>query len=236
MALLYPVGSVHEMPIGLVAVTCTQETETLLTAFHPITPQQAIAIAEGAGVHDARRVIVDYAAAGIVKGYALVCETMMTSERRTSRGAAISIALWKRLQREGLSDQVWNGGTLRLEADPLNDLPEVSITGVSFSQASLQRLVNHHGGGTPTAHEPAQPPKVVVTTARPIASSRLRPDPSAIPAGAITVTVNQAMAALGLGRTKINALMNDGRLVRIKYDRSTRIEVESIRLLAGVPS
>jgi hypothetical protein len=41
------------------------------------------------------------------------------------------------------------------------------------------------------------------------------------------------MAALGLGRTKINELMNDGRLVRSKIDGAVRIEVASIRALAS---
>jgi hypothetical protein len=41
------------------------------------------------------------------------------------------------------------------------------------------------------------------------------------------------MGMLGLGRTKINELMNDGRLVKRKFDRRTMIEVESIRLFAA---
>lgn len=206
--------------------------EALLTAFQPITPQQAIDIAERAGVPDARRVIIDFAAAGLVKGYALVCETMTASERTTKRDAAISTDLWKRLQRDGVADRVWGGGTIRLVVDPASNLPEVHITGVSFSQASVQRLVHHHGGSAPAAPKPTEPRKPIEPTAVPTAVSLGRSAPSAIPADAVTVTVKQAMAMLGLGRTKINEMMNDGRLVKRKFDRRTMIDVESIRRLA----
>jgi hypothetical protein len=45
------------------------------------------------------------------------------------------------------------------------------------------------------------------------------------------VTVKQAMAALGLGRTKINALMGEGALARVKVGARTLITVESIEKL-----
>ena len=206
--------------------------EALLSAFQPITPQQAIAMAKGAGVQDARRVIIDFAAAGLVKGYALVCETTIGNERTTIRGAAIPTDLWKRVQRDGLAESVWAGGTLRLEAVTADALPEVHITGVSFSEASLQRLVEHYGGSAPVTPKRAEPPQPVEPAAVPTASSPRRSAPAAIPVDAVTVTVNQAMGMLGLGRTKINELMNDGRLVKRKFDRRTMIEVESIRLFA----
>ncbi|MCD1589684.1 excisionase [Qipengyuania citrea] len=41
------------------------------------------------------------------------------------------------------------------------------------------------------------------------------------------------MRATGLGRTKINDLMNDGTLVRKKMGRRTLITVESIERLLG---
>ncbi len=120
--------------------------EAPVTAFRSISPQQAIAIVERGGVSDARRLIVDFAAAGLVKGYALVIETLAAPEDiRTIRGAAISTDLWKRVQMAGLAEDVWRGGTLRLVVDPSKGLPEVSITGVSFSEKSLHRLVEHHG-------------------------------------------------------------------------------------------
>ncbi len=42
------------------------------------------------------------------------------------------------------------------------------------------------------------------------------------------------MAALGMGRTKVNEMMQDERLVRVKIDGAARIEVASIRALAGL--
>lgn len=190
---------------------------------------------ERAGVRDANRLIVDFASAGLVKAYALVIETLgETQGNSVLRGAAIPVDLWHRIVRDGLSEHVWRGGTLRMSGDPASGLPAVNLTGVTFNEKSLRRLINHHCGesqstvgGSIRAAKPAQEPVL------PPAPSQSGPNAEAIPPGAILVTVNQAMVALGLGRTKINELMNDGRLVRRKVDGGTRIEVESIRRLAA---
>lgn len=55
-----------------------------------------------------------------------------------------------------------------------------------------------------------------------------------IPAGAVTVTVAQAMAALGLGRTTIDKMMKAGVLTRVKIGSRTLITVDSIlAVIAG---
>lgn len=209
-----------------------------MTALRSISPQQALAIVDRAGVPDPQRLMVDFAAAGLVKGYALVIETLAPHKKTNIvRGAAISTNLWKRVQRESQSDGLWRGGTLRLGVDPANNLPEVQITGLTFSEKSVQRLIDYHGGGVPQVRQaPAEERQREKPGDLKAARDNSGPDPSAILPGAILATVNQAMAALGLGRTKINALMNDGRLIRRKVDRSTLIEVESIRRLAGPSS
>lgn len=61
--------------------------------------------------------------------------------------------------------------------------------------------------------------------------SQLGRGATGIPDGAILATVNQTMAALGLGRTKVNDLMNVRTLVRVKVGGRTMITVESIRAL-----
>ncbi len=47
----------------------------------------------------------------------------------------------------------------------------------------------------------------------------------------ITVTVEGARKALGLGHTKIYELIGDGRLQTIKIGRRTLVKTESIRAL-----
>jgi hypothetical protein len=207
-----------------------------VAAFRSIPPQQAIELVERAGVANPQKIIIDFAGAGLLKAYSLQTETVLaTGEKNVVRGGTIPAALWKRVQSEGHSEDVWRGGTVRLSVDSAKGLPEVNITGMSFSEASLRRLAEHHGGGAPAAESPAIAPKPHVPAVQP-APAPPSPTPSAIPPGAIFVTVKQAMAALGLGRTKVNEMMNDGRLVRQKVDRSTLIEVESIRRLAKPPA
>lgn len=46
-----------------------------------------------------------------------------------------------------------------------------------------------------------------------------------------TTSISQAAKALGLGRTSIYALINEGRLDTIKIGRRRLIKVESIRAL-----
>lgn len=49
----------------------------------------------------------------------------------------------------------------------------------------------------------------------------------------LTVTVNEACRALGLGRTKIYQLIASGRLETLKIDKRTLIKTASIRALVG---
>ena len=204
-----------------------------MTSYKSVSPDKAVEIVQGEGIDQATRIILDFAAAGLVKGYALMTETVHASNnRQLVRGAAVSVDLWRRIIQENLSQDVWRGGTLRLSGDLQAGSPEVNLTGLSFNETSLRRLIDHHGRGVQLASPiKTEEPIACVTVAEPIA--RQVAPPEAIPPGAVLVTVKQAMAALGLGRTKINALMNDGRLVKRKVDRSTLIEVESIRRLAS---
>lgn len=204
-----------------------------MAAFRSITPEQAIHLAEAAGVSDPHRIIMDFAAAGVVKAYSLVSETLLaTGKGKVVRGGSIAADVWKRIQSEGQSDAIWVGGTTRLAADTPKGLPEVHITGVTFSEASLQRLIEHQGGNAPPLTMPVDTTKPEQPAGE-TASVHRSPSPAAIPSGAVTVTVKQTMAALGLGRTKVNELMNDGRLVRKKIDGRTLIEVDSIRRLVS---
>lgn len=114
------------------------------------------------------------------------------------------------------------------------------ITGISFAEKHLQQIVDQHcvsAGPKKLVTKPAAQQAAVEASAKPDvtpASGRTRKaDAASLPAGALLATGNQAMAALGVGRTKLYELMNDGRLVRREIGRGVRLEVASTRALAG---
>ena len=47
----------------------------------------------------------------------------------------------------------------------------------------------------------------------------------------VTISISGAAKALGLGRTSIYALINEGRLETVKFGRRHLIKIESIRRL-----
>lgn len=206
-----------------------------MTKFRPIIARDAVCIVEAAGLPDGRRILADFAAAGLTKAYAQSIETIEVAGTTTCvRGSAIPADLWKRIIREGVVDDVWTGGTVRLQSSGLiGGLPEVLITSIGYNADHVERVADQHGGDrakrapslsdVTVADEPDAPAPQSVNTS---------PDVTAIPDGALLVTVKQACAALGLGRTKVNELMQSGMLVRVKIDGATRIDADSIRMFA----
>ncbi|MEH3103697.1 MAG: hypothetical protein PGN12_07300 [Sphingomonas phyllosphaerae] len=76
-----------------------------MTAFHPVPPAKAIQLVEAAGVPNAAQLIRDFTAAGLVKSYALVLETIEPAGRRTCvRGGAVPAGLWQRIVSDGVED------------------------------------------------------------------------------------------------------------------------------------
>jgi hypothetical protein len=130
--------------------------------------------------------------------------------------------------------------------------PSVSLIGIRFDDKSLQTVISQHGGpingmvkevddvvaapATPTAAQ-VQPVveavAIVPSSAAPAAVPKKRVR-QGLPEGAVMVTVAQAEAATGLGRTTIDKLMKAGTLVRVKVGSRTLITVESIRALIAV--
>ncbi len=49
----------------------------------------------------------------------------------------------------------------------------------------------------------------------------------------VTVTVSTAMAAIGIGQTKIYELMNNGTLQTVRVGRRRLVRIDSIRALVG---
>jgi hypothetical protein len=218
-----------------------------LTAFLPLSPMKAIEMIEAAGVPHARRLLRDHAAAGLVKSYAMLIETVQVGGEKTSiRGGAISSGLWQRTVREGVDADVWTGGTVHLTGSVLiGGAPTVSITGIGFHKGDVQRLIAQQSGQPaqakpePSPNGVALPPSSFESDVRdspkPAAKRERRTaDPFVIKPGALLLTIKETQAALGIGRTKVNELMNDGRLVRRVIDGGVRIEVASVQAVAGI--
>lgn len=204
-------------------------------------PSTAIEVVTSYGVPNPATVIRDYAAAGIVRTTAKVLEWIDgTGIHTTGHNEEVSTDLWKRIVREEADVGIWLAGTARMERGmPTDDQPHVILTGIRFKTLDIHKVGwSHRGYIMPKASKEAigGEPGDAVKTQEPVASTsprtRRSPDASAIPPGAILCTIKQAGDALGIGRTKVNDLMNNGRLVRSKIDGGVRITVASVMALA----
>jgi hypothetical protein len=223
-----------------------------LTAFRPIPARQAAELIEAAGIPDARRLLIDSAAADLVKAYALVMETIeQRGAPKVDRGNTIPVHVMQRVVSQGVADDLWSGGTVRLPgSDLVGGAPEVNLTTVGFSEKHLRRLIDHHSGVPAAATRPAPDQQarsmrsqdevpadaqVPAPLPAPVRAQRWA-DLSAIPPGALTITMKQAMAATGLGRTTVDKLCNAGKLTRVKVGGRALVTTESIQKLLDVPT
>ena len=213
-----------------------------MRAHKPILPAKAVEHVEGSGLLEAGKILADFAAAGLIKSYALAHTTMRLGQpSETIRDAAIPAQIWQRIVEEGKVAAALNSGTVRLIGSGLiGGTPEVQLTGISFSESSLSKVLSRYcaaaGSSTPISNpvlsknlppNPADEPSIDATAAH---KSKLF---SPILPGDLVASVAQAMHVTGLGRTKINELMKDGTLVRKKIGRRTLITIESINRLIG---
>lgn len=214
-----------------------------MTAFHPLVPSKAIEMIEAVGIPHAQRLIRDHAAAGLVKSYAMLVETTDVSGKPACvRGAAVPVDIWRRIVAERADEDVWTGGTVRLApGDLIGSAPSVSITGIGFNGADLQRLINQHRGvpsKRPTrvkaTASPPPPSEDERTVAPEPARQRKAADLSPLLSGALHLTVEQTKAALSIGHTTFYKLLNAGDLERAPSKAGTRITTTSVRRYAGL--
>lgn len=220
--------------------------------FNPIAPRRAVELLDRADLGDAPAVLADFAVAGLIKAYARIIETVEPGGGRSEvRDSRIPRDLWRRICDEGQVASIWSTGSVRLEGSDLRGgAPSVSLIGIRFDDKSLHTVIAQHGGdAAPMAEATVAPAPVAATPDAPVTTAaaivgkmadvspppavavKAKRVPEGLPDGALTATVAQAAAALGLGRTTIDKLMKNGTLVRIKLGGRTLIQADGIRAL-----
>lgn len=211
-----------------------------MSVHQPILPAKAIELVKSRSLDGADALLADFAAAGLIKTYALMREIRPAGQpAKMVRDAQIPPEDWERIVSSNKVDVALSGTTVRLEGSPLQGgIPSVWITGISFSEASLLTVFDRYCAKSPDGG-PKQPKtgqagtKIEAATASTDRSKSEKRDEDPIRPGALTISVAQAEQATGLGRTTIDKLMRDGKLVRTKVGRRTLITVESIERLVG---
>lgn len=210
-----------------------------MSIHQPVLPARAIELVEARNLKDAEILLADFAAAGLIKTYALVREIKpLGSHTQMVRDSQIPQDEWDRIIASDNVALALNGRTVRLEGSPLKGgRPQVQITGISFSETSLIKVLDRYCAQSlkPTKKSSAHNIENQTDTAPALSSSKSRKqkDVPRIRKGDLTASVAQTMRATGLGRTKIDQLMRKGELVRTKIGKRTLITVESIERLVG---
>lgn len=210
-------------------------------SFHrPILPGKAIELVKSRHLEAPENLLADYAAAGLIKTYALMREIRPAGgPTKTVRDSQIPQEEWARIVASDNIVAALNGGTVQLEGAKLpGGLPTVQITGISFSEASLTKILDRYctDPSVRTSVALPKPSRTIQEKApKPSAEDQKRPQKTAPPikAGDLTASIAQTMQATGLGRTKVDQLMRKGDLVRTKVGNRALITVESIERLVG---
>ncbi|MGB5777579.1 MAG: helix-turn-helix domain-containing protein [Allopontixanthobacter sediminis] len=205
----------------------------------PILPEKAIQATEAAGLHNAKAVLADFAAAGLIKTYALTRETgAVGGSVETVRDAQVPAGMWKRIVAENKVSHAMNGGTIRLEGSHLQGgAASVQITGISFSETSLAKVLERYcrtSNRSPSSGPTPSPSLSPVKGSAPVADVRkAKKVAPQIKPGDIFASIAQTEQVLGLGRTKVNDMIKQGILDIKKVGRRTLVTVESIERFSG---
>ena len=92
------------------------------------------------------KLLADHAAAGLIKTYALMREIRPAGgPTKTVRDSQIPQEEWGRIVASDNIVTAFNGGTVQLEGSKLpGGLPTIRITGISFSEASLTKILDRY--------------------------------------------------------------------------------------------
>lgn len=210
----------------------------------PIPPVKAIEVTEAAGLPNAKAILADYAAAGLIKTYALIRQTASVGgELKTVRDAQIPNEVWQRIVAENKVCDALNGGTIRLQGSHLRGGESfVQITGISFSEASLANVLerycrtSRHSSVSSAKPSPTPPSSQLPDKdPSPIADDfQSKKVPPPIKPGDLLASIAQTKQVTGLGRTTVDKLIKQGIFVKKDVGRRTLVTVESIERFSGV--
>ncbi|WP_247715089.1 helix-turn-helix domain-containing protein [Qipengyuania mesophila] len=211
-----------------------------MPAHQPILPAQAVELVKSRNLDRAETLLADFAAAGLIKTYALVREIRPAGgPTEIVRDAQIPTEDWEMIIATENIQIALNGGTVRLQGSSLQGgIPSVLITGISFSETALVKVLDRYCAASPASitkqASGCNAQATMKCTSSPAESLESQKEVvQPIRSGDLTASVAQAEQATGLGRTTIDKLMRDGTLVRKKVGRRTLITVESIERLVG---
>lgn len=214
-----------------------------MSAFRPISPQAAVQILDAANVginSDSR--LLDLAAAGVVKGYARLIETERPGEpNHEVRDSRIGRELWRRIVHDRKTPDVYSAGSVHLEA--VGDAAatgRTSVIGIRFDAKSVHAAAADHGSiaapppvlkATSSNTRPAPTPPIAAPAEK--AQAPLPPvaRPPLIEEGAVSVSIEDAAAAIGVSRGTIYNWIAQGRLIAPKIGNRRLVSVDSIRAL-----
>ncbi|WP_199801464.1 helix-turn-helix domain-containing protein [Alteriqipengyuania lutimaris] len=211
-----------------------------MSAHRPIHPPAAIKLVAARDLDAAETLLADFAAAGLIKTYALIREIRPHGGLiETIRDSQIPTAEWVRIIASDNVSAALNGGTVRLEEVPVQGgIPSVQITGISFSETSLVKVLDRYCANSPAnvANQSLSRSPKATLSGSPSGPPKCEPAikvVSAIEPGDLTASIAKVQKATGLGRTTIDKLMRNGTLHRIKVGRRTLITVDSIERYLG---
>lgn len=223
-----------------------------MTAFHPISPRSALQILESADIGvDGARLLLDLAEAGLIRGYARLVETIVPGTQPTEvRDSRIGRELWKRIVAEQKVEEVFAAGSVRIAGEG----GSTSLIGIRFDARSVQVAAQQHGTGLPKPETQRISPGGSASNDRSISKpaacerdlpvqvnipkvkvSSRRPDRLGLPEGAVSVSISDASAAMGLSRGTIYKLLDKGDLTSVKIGNRRLISADSIRTLIAAP-
>jgi hypothetical protein len=211
-----------------------------MPAHQPVLPARAIDLVEARNLGVAQSLLADFAAAGLIKTYALVREIRpVEGPIETFRDSQIPPGEWDRVIESGNISAAFNGGTVRLEGSTFKGgAAAILITGISFSEASLVKVLDRYcapGPNGTTKNAVNIGPNAKTQAASPPCQNG-KSNTKAVPPirkGDLTASIAQTMQATGLGRTNIDKLMKEGVLDRQHVGRRALITVESIERMVG---
>ena len=226
-----------------------------MTAFNPIGPGRAIEFCDIAQLPDAKTVIAEFAAAGLIRSYARLIETIEAGGRCIElRDATIPRDLWRRIIAERKLADVWNTATVKLDGSPNHGTPAVKVVGIRFNEIDLTNAAKAHSfpAGRGSSSSGAATAAVGVRTdaeSKPLAilhsvetqgaevskadaptkNAKATPSSPTPNLNSITISVEDAVAVSNLSRSTIYKLMDNRTLENTKVGRRRLINTQSLK-------